>query len=195
MDNYIGEIKAFPYTFVPEGWLLCNGQSLPAGNNNNAQLYQLLYLVIGTNYGGTPNQNFNLPNLMGVVPMGAAGSNAQPNNIAVGIAAGTESVTLNSSQTPQHSHNIKAFFRVAGKNMLTNIPSGNSYLTNGGSFSSTPNIPILTFSNSNNQSIALGSQTITPTTAVNTVVAHENRMPYLSLQWGICYQGTLPPRP
>lgn len=29
MDPFLGEIRLFPYNFVPSGWALCDGSLLP----------------------------------------------------------------------------------------------------------------------------------------------------------------------
>ena len=54
----VGEIRLFPYEYTPEGFLPCDGQPVEV-NANNAPLYALL----GNRFGGTPNTDFNLPNL------------------------------------------------------------------------------------------------------------------------------------
>ncbi len=59
MDYYIGQIVVFPYSFVPYGWLLCNGAQLSIQQNN------ALYSLIGTKFGGNGSTNFNIPNLQG----------------------------------------------------------------------------------------------------------------------------------
>lgn len=63
METFIGEIELLPYTFVPMGWLLCNGQIL-----NSAQ-YQPLLSLIGYQYGGNGTTTFALPNLLGTEPV------------------------------------------------------------------------------------------------------------------------------
>lgn len=57
MDAYIGEIRFFPFGFIPYGWYLCDGQKMPI--NENAALYSL----IGTQFGGDGRIYFRLPNL------------------------------------------------------------------------------------------------------------------------------------
>jgi len=57
MEDYLATIKLFAGTFCPDGFMYCDGQSLSI--NQNTALYSLL----GNQYGGNPNQTFNLPNL------------------------------------------------------------------------------------------------------------------------------------
>ena len=62
MDYFIGIIALFPYNFVPVGWYLCNGQIIQIAENN------VLYSLIGTNYGGNGSSTFALPNMQGLEP-------------------------------------------------------------------------------------------------------------------------------
>jgi len=62
MDFLIGTILMFPYTFVPTGWLACDGSTVSIAS------YQTLYAAIGTRYGGDGVSNFRLPDLRGAKP-------------------------------------------------------------------------------------------------------------------------------
>jgi microcystin-dependent protein len=53
---YIGEIRLFGGAYTPNGWLLCDGRTVPR------QSYQQLYDVIGTRYGGDESL-FAVPDL------------------------------------------------------------------------------------------------------------------------------------
>lgn len=63
METMLGEIELFPFTFVPRGWLLCNGQLLNITQN------QALYSLLGFSYGGDGRTTFALPNLLGTEPV------------------------------------------------------------------------------------------------------------------------------
>jgi microcystin-dependent protein len=89
---YIGEIRMGGWNFAPVGWAMCNGQLMPISE------YEALYTLIGTTYGGDGNATFGLPDLRGRLPV------HQGAGFAMGQAAGTETVTLTSSQSPAHSH-------------------------------------------------------------------------------------------
>lgn len=56
-EGMIGEIRLFSGNFAPEGWFLCNGQSLPINQ------YQALFSILGNRYGGDGKTNFQLPKL------------------------------------------------------------------------------------------------------------------------------------
>jgi len=62
--NPIGTIISFAMLTPPSGYLLCNGQAV------SQTTYAPLYAVIGTTYGGGGG-NFNLPDCLGKVMMGA----------------------------------------------------------------------------------------------------------------------------
>lgn len=63
MDAYIGEIRAFAFGFIPEGWYICNGQELSAPGN------PALYSILGNTWGGVQNQTFKLPSLQALTVM------------------------------------------------------------------------------------------------------------------------------
>ncbi len=56
-DILIGSILLLPYGFQMEGFISCDGQSIPISGN------EALYSLIGTSFGGDGNTKFSLPNL------------------------------------------------------------------------------------------------------------------------------------
>jgi microcystin-dependent protein len=54
---FVGEIRMFAGNFAPNGWMLCDGQSLSIAENDT------LFNLIGTTYGGDGQSTFILPNL------------------------------------------------------------------------------------------------------------------------------------
>jgi len=64
MENYIGEIRCFAFTYAPKGWTVCAGQLLQIHEN------QPLFSLIGTIYGGDGRDTFALPDLRGSSPVG-----------------------------------------------------------------------------------------------------------------------------
>lgn len=91
-DWYLGEIRLFPWNFVPRGWAACDGAVLPI--MPNAALFSLL----GTMYGGNGSTTFALPDLRGRVGLHRSSTYFQ------GQEAGEMSVTLDLSDMPAHSH-------------------------------------------------------------------------------------------
>lgn len=96
MDAYIGEIRVFLGTYVPRGWLRCEGDVL------NVNSFYPLYRVIGNLYGGDA-QRFNLPDLRGRVMIGA-GENAVQ-KYTVGKPGGQSSTVI--TKVPPHGHEMK----------------------------------------------------------------------------------------
>ncbi len=192
MDVMIGEIKAFAFNWAPYGWYACNGMEYPVINN------QALYAVIGNTYGGTPGQTFKVPNLQGRIIVGAG--QLQPpagtglyNITAVG---GTESVQISSATVPPHTHAFNAATTTPAKFQAaeTKVPSnGNSFLSNVFErVSATTNRIAQAYSSAAPDS-QLSQSVIGPFTGGTS--AHENRQPYLVVNYCINWDGDFPPRP
>lgn len=94
---YVGEIRMFAGNFAPNGWMFCEGQSLPISEN------EVLFQLIGTTYGGDGEETFNLPNLASRVPI-HMGTGPDGTTYQIGEMAGTEQETLTIQQIPSHSH-------------------------------------------------------------------------------------------
>ena len=100
-DQAVGEIRIFAGNYAPEGWALCNGQTLSIQN------YEVLYSLLGTTYGGDGVSNFGLPDLRSRIPLGVGKSGAGT-TYALGVKGGTESVSLSLAQIPAHTHTLMA---------------------------------------------------------------------------------------
>lgn len=98
-DPFLGEIRMFAGTFAPRGWAFCQGQLLAISSNT------ALFSLLGTNYGGNGTSTFALPNLQSRTPVGT-GTGAGLSQIALGEVAGTENVTILTTQMPIHSHGV-----------------------------------------------------------------------------------------
>jgi len=97
MSNpYVGEIRMFGGNFAPAGWAFCNGQSLPISEND------VLFNLIGTTYGGDGQENFNLPDLQGRLPLHQGTGKGGTYQLAE--QGGVETVTLSVQQIPVHNH-------------------------------------------------------------------------------------------
>lgn len=102
MDSpFLGQIQPFGFSFPPSGWALCQGQIIAI--STNAALYSLL----GVMYGGNGQTTFALPDLRGRSLVGM-GQGPGLTNIVQGEMAGTETVTLLSSNMPMHTHTATA---------------------------------------------------------------------------------------
>jgi len=114
---YVGEIRLFPYNFAPNGWFDCDGRLLSIAE------YEVLYTLLGTTYGGDGVNTFGLPNLCGRVPI-HQGTGLGMGTYVLGQLAGTEQVTLISSQMPAHTH----VFNAVDSTGSSNTPAANLQL-------------------------------------------------------------------
>lgn len=175
---YVGEVKLFAGNFAIKGWAFCNGQILAISQN------QVLFSLIGTTYGGNGVTTFALPDLRGRAALGF-GQGLGLTDRVMGEVAGSESVTLISTQIPLHTHIVKADPGPA--NVATPGPTVIPAVPSSGSFPSLYVVP--------------GTSTITPTPMATSCIGstggnlpHENRMPSLALNYLIALQGIFPSR-
>ena len=167
-NPFVGEIRLFGGNFAPLGWLLCQGQQLAISE------YSVLFNLIGTTYGGDGQQTFNLPNLAGRVPV-HQGQLSEGGNYVLGQAAGTEQVTLAGNQVASHNHAALC----AATTGTGGSPAG-SVLAGSGS------APLYT------AGAATGAMNPASITPAGGGQPHENRPPYLALNFIIAYAGIFP---
>jgi microcystin-dependent protein len=170
-DPFVAEIRIFPFNFAPKGWAWCDGQLLPLSQNT------ALFSLLGTTYGGNGKSNFALPDLQGRAPM-HPGQGPGLSLHDLGETGGSETVSLLESETPSHSHTLRA-------NTLdpadTNIPGPSASFaqaTGGGLYQPAQN----GFMAAEVAAPAGGDQ------------PHNNMMPYLTFYFCIALQGVFPPR-
>ena len=89
---HVGEYKWSCRSNDYNGWALCDGRSLDRG------LFSQLYSVMGCSFGFSDSNTFNLPDFQGRVMAGASLERA------IGLTVGAETVTLDVSQMPSHTH-------------------------------------------------------------------------------------------
>jgi microcystin-dependent protein len=68
MDPFLGEIRLFPYSYIPKGWAACDGSTLQINQN------QALFALLGTVFGGVGKTTFALPDLRSKVPLPGQGT-------------------------------------------------------------------------------------------------------------------------
>ena len=166
-ELFIGQLILASFNYPPKGFATCNGQLLPINQ------YQALFSLIGTYYGGNGVQNFALPNLQGRTPIGY-GTSGSP---ALGQVGGEETHTLISSEVPSHTHQLE------GTSMAASSPS-----PVGNVFGTTSTVSCYT--------AAAGLQPMNGTSIANYGGSqpHENRQPYLVMNWCIALSGIFPSR-
>jgi microcystin-dependent protein len=171
-EPFLGEIRTFAFNFAPVGWAQCDGQILPI--DQNAALFALL----GTFYGGNGIQTFALPDLRSRVGVHVGrGNGLSPYNI--GDVGGQEGVTLTEGELPAHTH--LAGGNQGGGNSLVPTECVWSADASGGSAPYSNAAP-----NVNMSPNAIG--------ITGSNFAHENRQPYLALNYCIAMQGIFPSR-
>ncbi len=167
-DPFIGQLALVSFNFAPHGWAFCNGQILPISQN------QALFSLIGTTYGGDGVTTFALPDLRGRVPL-SSGQGPGLQNYVIGQTGGQEFVTLTLSQIPAHTHAAMCDTTVAS----TDAPAGMIPARNAGGVPQYGTNAAASMSSS-----AIGS--------AGGGQAHENRQPYITLNWIIALQGVFP---
>jgi len=177
-EPFIAEIRMMPYSFAPMNWAWCAGQLLPINQ------YQALFSIIGMTYGGDGRNTVGLPNLMGRAPMGAGQEPGHP-SYSPGVIVGQESVSLSVSQMPSHTHAVNADSAQASESSPTNaLPAAAVKEARGGV------IAELTAYSSSADNLA----SPTSVSMAGEGLAHENRQPYLGVNFCIALQGLYPSR-
>jgi microcystin-dependent protein len=179
-DQFVAEIRIFPFNFAPTGWAFCDGQILPLSQNT------ALFSLLGTTYGGDGKSTFALPDMQGNAPM-QPGQGQGLSLRDLGEVSGVESVTLLTSEIPLHTHTFNAINDVADSSDPDGalLAQGN-YDTGteaGGVAYYTTNSP----PNAQMRFDALG--------LAGGGLPHNNMQPYLTLNFCIALQGIFPPRP
>jgi microcystin-dependent protein len=176
---YVGEIRMFGGNFAPSNWAFCNGQTLSISQ------YTTLYTLIGTTYGGNGQTTFNLPNLQGQLGVGM-GQGGGLSNYVLGQTAGTETVTLTTSQMAAHNHSLNAS-KTTATFAYPSSPTAN--LTGAGATSpvrgylyTTPGSPTPQMGNLDPRSVGISGGS----------VPHPNMMPSLCVSFIICLFGIFP---
>ena len=161
---YLGEVKMVSFNFPPKGWSRCDGQ-LVAINQNQA-----LFSLLGTQYGGNGQTTFGLPDFRGRVA-------THMGQFAIDERGGEEAHTLTGAEMPQHNHIAQG----QPANATTGTPN-NNFLAG---------VPTFAYHGTTGTATTLQPGTITRTGGSQ---AHENRQPFLVLNFIIALQGEFPSR-
>lgn len=87
METMIGTIMAVGFDYAPDGWAICNGQTLSIQNN------MALYSLLNTVYGGDGKTTFALPDLRGrTIVGGYATAKKDVTPVLLGAKPGAQSV-------------------------------------------------------------------------------------------------------
>lgn len=185
-DPFFAEIRLFGFSFPPLDWAYCNGATIGVSQN------QVLYAIIGTTYGSGGTNTFKLPNIQGCLPVGTDPRGGLP-NWTIGTVVGDEAITLTNDSMPLHDHALNGVGPALA--LLQNAPSATNYLAR----NLTPPTTTTYVPPAGVTPIAMASPMVGPAGGTslnpNGVDAHENRQPYLGLNFCICTSGVWPMRP
>jgi microcystin-dependent protein len=170
-DQFVAEIRIFPFNFAPRGWQLCNGQILAISQNT------ALFSLIGTFYGGNGTSNFGLPNLQSSVAIGA-GNGPGLSPYIIGEIGGVPNVTLKLVEMASHSHSFSA--DGVTKKELSSVAGASPAGSTLGNFYSTA-------------TPSVNMNTLMLATAGNGQ-PHPNQQPYLAMNFCIALVGLFPSR-
>jgi len=165
---YLGEIRMVAFGFAPKGWASCNGQTMPINQN------QALFSLLGTTFGGNGQTTFLLPDFRGRAPIEVG---TQPNNPTYnpGQNGGEELHTLTTPEMAPHTHTAIA----SSASNTAGPPSGNFWASGIAQYAASP---------------------FTTAMAANAIAnngsnqGHENRSPYLVVNFIISLTGIFPSR-
>lgn len=172
-DPYVGEIRLFGGNYAPEGWELCNGQTLAIAN------YETLFAVIGTTYGGDGNTTFALPQLQNILAIGT-GQGPGLQNYVLGQQGGQYAVTLTAATMPAHSHPLLA----ATGNSTSLEPMNNLFAATDSSY--------VSYLDSSKTGATVQAAAPSMLTNNGTGQAHANMMPTLGVSYIIATNGIFP---
>lgn len=168
MDAFIGEIRAFGFARIPENWLRCEGQLLPKSQ------YEALYSIIEYTYGGDPAKRlFRLPDLRCAVLVGTGVT--QGDTYELGRHGGMAAVILTTDQMPRHTHAVNQAIAHKDQIQSTRSDLSTSLIANLPEAGANGIMPVA--------STALAQATVS---IAGNHGAHENRQPYLAVNYCIC---------
>jgi microcystin-dependent protein len=173
-DQFVAEIRIFPFNFPPTGWAFCDGQLMPISQNT------ALFSLLGTTYGGDGKSTFALPDMQGNVPM-QQGQGPGLSLRDLGELSGVETVTLLVSEMPLHPHTLNC--SIDDADLRIPSPARSMAKSAGGNMYATTTAKGL------NQ---MAFQALPP---AGGSLPHNNLQPYLTLTFCIALQGIFPARP
>lgn len=172
---FLAEIRIMAFNFPPKGWATCDGQLLPINQN------QGLFSLLGTTYGGDGRVNFGLPDLRARIPINQGAGHT------LGERAGENAHTLNIGELSGHNHTVNAIQAAAGSGAGGHTPTTTKYLAQASAIGGTTT-DVSLYGTGN------PAQSFDPSSINSTGgnQPHENRQPYLGLNFCIALQGIFP---
>lgn len=180
MENFLGEIRLMGFDRAPRGWAFCQGQTLPINQN------QALFSLLGTQYGGDGVTTFKLPDLRGRVILGQ-GRAPSGSTYAMGQVQGQEGVTLTVAQMPEHAHTFTGTLNVGNGEADSRTPDT--------TFPGTPPPdPKVTPYTAGTPNATMGAALTGALATAGGSQPHENRQPFMAMNYAIALTGIFPSR-
>ena len=188
-DPFIASMCVFAGNFAPRGYAFTHGQLLPIAQNT------ALFSLVGTIYGGDGRTSFGLPDTRGRSVIGA-GNGAGLSNYQIGQRGGAETVVLSTLQMPAHSHTASTTVTATATAHANNAgnktsPDGNVWAQKGRTNIYSDQAPDVTMSA---DAVSVDASGVTTITNTGGNQSHENRPPYIAMNWVIALVGTYPSR-
>lgn len=183
MTPFVGQIMRWGRQRPPAGWLVCDGSLVDQSK------YGVLFQLIGYTYGGG-GANFALPDLRGRVPVGL-GQAPGMQTYSLGQTGGAETVALGAQNYPTHSH----LMLTAAAPGTTNAPSATVILADAATPGTAPyaGAPMAYAPYDGSQpTVTLHSSAVGPAGDTTAATPHENRQPYMAINYVIAFQGQYP---
>ncbi len=171
-EPFLSEIRMMSFNFPPKGWALCGGQSLPINQN------QALFSILGTTYGGNGQTNFALPDFRGRVPFHVG-------SMILGERGGQAAHTMSISELAAHTH-VPNASNTAG-NLV--FPAAGSPVVQHNIWAISSQNPC---ESPQSPGFAAAAMLAGCISNVGGSQPHENRQPYLVLNFIIALQGVFP---
>lgn len=168
-DPFLGEVRMLGFNFAPRNWAGCTGATLAI------QQASALYSLIGIAFGGDGTRFFQLPNLAARM-LCSTGTGPGLTQRPMGDAFGELAVRLSLEEMAPHTHPMGVYqggtlAAVPVADSALAISAGNAIYVN----------------DSKGATVALS-----PTSIGGGNVPHENRQPFLAMNFSICLSGQFP---
>ncbi|WP_334019917.1 phage tail protein [Alteromonas sp. S015] len=177
-DPFIGQVQIWANNYVPSGWAICRGGLLDI-NQNTA-----LFSLIGNTYGGDGHISFGVPKLDGHAVM-SWGTGPGLSSYVFGERGGYHHAALAVDELPTHTHGTIHAQKRANSNVGT--PSNNVVQAR----LHAPGVTRSFDTVGTDDSEYMNEDMIS---TVGGSAPHENRQPFLALQFCIALMGTYPSR-
>ncbi|MFN3536183.1 MAG: phage tail protein [Brevundimonas sp.] len=172
-EPYVGEIQLYGFPFTPKNWAVCTGATMAIRQNTT------LFALIGVQYGGDGVMTFQLPNFVNCAPC-SQGMGPGLTNRRMGERFGANGVSLTNDTMPAHIHQLEVYGTRASTDKVSSPVAGAAITPPGKCMAYVPG--------------GVPDTTLAPSALATAGgnVSHENRQPFLALNYCIALQGVFP---